>query len=909
MYVVVFYFAPMPSEHQQRVVVCMKEMVCMIKQAEQRLGNYRLIQLLGKGAFSDVYLGEHLYLSTPVAIKVLRSRVDLPALDDFLTEARYISHLGHPHIIRVFDFGLEADAPFLVMDYAPYGNLRDLHPRGSVVPLPAIVSYVQALASALQYAHDQHLVHRDLKPENVLLGPKHEVLLSDFGLALLTSGSESLQVRERFGTLAYMAPEQICSRPCPASDQYALAVMVYEWLSGQLPFQGSAAQLSNQYLHAIPASLHGRHPEIPLAVEQVVFKALSKEPSRRYVDVLSFAVAFEEAYQAVSSLPLLHGPPTAPIEAGKAKTELNSLYGSKQNIPVSLTPMVGREQELKAICARLSRPEVRLLTLTGPGGVGKTRLAIALSIEMLPDFARNACAVWLASLSDPDLVMPTILRTLGLPECKELSPFEQLVTALREKPFLLLLDNFEHLLAAAPQLLALLVACSQLKILVTSRAALQVQGEYEFAVPPLALPNLHQLPGVEDLSHVESVALFLQYAEARDHKFKLTRDNAAVIAEICTRLEGLPLAIELAARRSKVLSLQTLLSRLEYGLEVLTGGAQNIAAHQQTLRSTIAWSYDLLSSEEQLLFRRLSVFDGEFSLEAAEAVVKAPGGMTIPVLDAVASLVDKSLLEHREQEGPERYLCLSGLIREYGLERLAAVGELERARDAHAQYYLALAEKAEPALKGAEQANWLERLEHKHHNLRAALLWLLERGQLEEALRLAAALEQFWLMGGHASEGYSFLEKALEASRESNAPISAQVRAKALRVSDALVRNQEDSGQVIDLVEESEEMSRPLQDRQEDRFSGSNPLVFMAHNCDALSFRPARVSSSLHESLTAREVEVMYLLAMGLRNAQIAERLVVSPHTVNGHVQSIYGKLGVNSRSAVTRYAFQHQLV
>lgn len=882
----------------------------MIERAEQRLGNYRLIQLLGKGAFSDVYLGEHLYLSTPVAIKVLRSRVDSPTLDDFLTEARNISHLIHPHIIRVFDFGLEAEAPFLVMDYAPYGNLGDLHPPGSVVPLPAIVSYVQALASALQHAHDQHLVHRDLKPENVLLGPKHEVLLSDFGLALLTSGSESLQVKERFGTLAYMAPEQIRGRPCPASDQYALAVMVYKWLSGQLPFQGSAAHLSIQHLHAFPASLHERHPEIPLAVEQVVFKALSKEPSRRYVDVLSFAKAFEEACQAISSLPLLRSLPAASVEAGETRARLNGFYGSMQHMPVFLTPMVGREQELKEVYVQLSRPEVRLLTLTGPGGVGKTRLAMALSIEMLPDFAQHACAVWLASLSDPDLVVPTILRILGLLESRELSPFEQLVAALCEKPFLLLLDNFEHLLSAAPQLLALLAACPQLKILVTSRAALHLQGEYEFAVPPLALPDLHQLPGVEDLSHVEAVALFLQCAEARNHKFKLTRDNAAVIAEICTRLEGLPLALELAAGRSKVLSLQALLSRLEHGLEVLTGDKQNVAAHQQALRNTIAWSYDLLSSEEQLLFRRLSVFDGEFSLEAAEAVAMALGGMTIPVLDAVASLIDKSLLRQQEQEGSERYLCLLGLVREYGLERLAAIGELEHARDAHAQYYLALAEKAEPALKGAEQAFWLERLEHKHRNLRAALLWLLERRQMEEALRLAAALEQFWLMRGHVSEGHSFLGQALEASRESNAPISAQVRAKALCVSDALVRNQEDSRQVIDLVEESEEKSRPLQDQQEDMPSGSNHPVFITHNRDTLSIRPTRVSSPpLHEALTAREVEVMHLLAMGLRNAEIAERLVVSPHTVNGHVQSIYSKLGVNSRSAVTRYALKYQLV
>jgi serine/threonine protein kinase len=268
-----------------------------MERVEQRLGNYRLKQLLGKGAFADVYLGEHLYLSTPVAIKVLRSPLDSPTLAGFLTEARHVSHLVHPHIIRVFDFGLESEVLFLVMDYAPNGNLRQKHSPGSAVPLPTIVTYIMALASAIQYAHDQHLIHRDLKPENVLLGPKHEVWLSDFGLALLTADRESLQVKERFGALSYMAPELISGQHVPACDQYALAVIAYEWLCGHLP----AAHISNQHLYTDPPSFCEEHPEIPRAVEQVVLKGLSKESTQRFVDVLSFARALEEASQAVSS--------------------------------------------------------------------------------------------------------------------------------------------------------------------------------------------------------------------------------------------------------------------------------------------------------------------------------------------------------------------------------------------------------------------------------------------------------------------------------------------------------------------------------------------------------------------------------------------------------------------------------
>jgi predicted ATPase/serine/threonine protein kinase/DNA-binding CsgD family transcriptional regulator len=907
--VIELYFAALIKNGSMLLLDKRKENVFMLERLDQRLGNYRLIQLLGKGTFSDVYLGEHLYLSTPAAIKVLRSRVDSPTLDDFLCEARLISQLVHPHIIRVFDFGLEAEAPFLVMDYAPYGNLREMHPAGSIVSLPVIVSYVMALASALQHAHDQHLIHRDLKPENVLLGSKHEVLLSDFGLALLTSDSESLHIKERFGTLAYMAPEQICGQPCPASDQYALAVMTYKWLCGQLPFQGTASSLSNQHLYTVPASLHEMHPRISLAVEQVVFKALSKEPSQRYVDVLSFAMEFEEACRTIS--PMYHLPPPSSARALiEAREDLNSVDRSvqKPSIPLSLTALVGREQELQLVHDRLWRPGVRLLTLTGPGGVGKTRLALAL-IEMQQDLARETCVVWLTPLRNPDQVLPTILHTLGLPEDREFHPFEQLVAALRERPLLLLLDTFEHLLSAAPQLTDLLSFCPQLKILVTSRAALHLQGEYEFTVPPLALPDVHHLPDVEELSHVEAVALFLQCAEACDHTFKLTQDNAAVIAAICARLEGLPLAIELAAGRSKLLSLQTLLARLEHGLELLTGGKQNVAAHQQNVRQTIAWSYELLSAQEQLLFRRLSVFVGAFSLEAAEVVAMEPGGMTVPILETVASLVDKSLLEQREWEGSEHFLYLFALVREYGVERLVASGEMERMQDMHAHYYLLLAEQAEPALLAAGQGIWLERLDHEHGNLRAAFQWLLERHLLEEALRLAAALQQFWLIRGDVSEGRNFLEQALEAAREGDVPISAHVKAKALKAVDTLVGYEEDHTPTVNLVEERGLSGKQCPGKQEGIQSNLDYPDITIHRADETTIKLTPIPSPPHEELTPREVEVMQLLAMGLRNAQIAERLVVSPHTVNGHVQSIYGKLSLNSRSAVTRYVLESHLL
>src|SRR6266700_4018849 len=477
----------------------------MLERVEQRLGNYRLKQLLGKGAFADVYLGEHLYLSTPVAIKVLHSGLDSTRLADFLTEARHVSHLVHPHIIRVFDFGLESNVPFLVMDYAPNGNLRQKHLSGITVPLPTIVTYIMALASALQYAHDQHIVHRDLKPENVLLGPRHEVLLCDFGLAMLTSDQESLQVKERFGTLSYMAPELIRGQPVPASDQYALAVMVYEWLCGHLPFEGLTAHISNQHLYTDPPSLCEEYPEIPRAVEQVVLKGLSKEPAQRFVDVLSFAKALEEASQAVSSSNLLSALPA--MTHYDVRSSLDSLDKRYRNVPVPLTPLIGRERELQAARDLLLRPEVRLVTMTGTGGIGKTHLALTLGNELQETFAEGVCFASLSTTYDSELVMPTILPALGLHEMRDRSPMQLLKTSLRDKQLLLVLDNFEQVLPAAPHLSELLLSCPGLKILVTSRALLHIGGEYEFTLQPLEVPDMRHVPARESLSQVASVAL------------------------------------------------------------------------------------------------------------------------------------------------------------------------------------------------------------------------------------------------------------------------------------------------------------------------------------------------------------------------------------------------------------------
>ncbi len=492
-------------------------------------------------------------------------------------------------------------------------------------------------------------------------------------------------------------------------------------------------------------------------------------------------------------------------------------HALKSNLPAQLTQLIGREQEMLAASALLRRPDVRLLTLTGTGGVGKTRLGFQIATDLLKNFADGVYFVSLAPIRDPELVIPTIVQILALREAEDQPLFEHLKSYLREKHLLLLLDNFEQVITVAPLLTELLQACHDLKMVVTSRAVLHVSGEHEFPVPPLTLPDLKQLPENEALKQYGAVALFLQRAEAIKPDFHMTNANARTIAEICARLEGLPLAIELAAARMKLLPPRALLARLDKRLQVLTSGAQDMPVRQQTLRNTIAWSYDLLNSEEQRLFRRLSVFVGGCTLEAAETVVQAVSNESNEdVLDGVASLIDKSLLQQTEHEGEVPCLIMLETIREYGLDVLAASGEMEITRQAHAAYYLQLSEEADPELQGPQQLVWLKRLEQEHENLRAAMQWSLEqaedegaRQRKETALRLGAALRRFWMIHDHIREGRSFLEQALTACQG----IVASVRAKALRAAASLAVYIDDTERAERLCEESLTLCRELEDR------------------------------------------------------------------------------------------------
>ncbi|HEY5058401.1 MAG TPA: protein kinase [Gaiellaceae bacterium] len=743
-------------------------------QVGSEVAGYRIDGLLGRGGMGMVYVAEHLLLGRKAALKTLL--VELASDSDFKTrfirESQMVAAIDHPNIIPIYDAGEIEGTAYIAMRFVPGRDLDVMIKQQRQLSAHEALSILDQAGAALDAAHVRGLVHRDIKPANILIEEGTDrIYLTDFGIAKEAGTSGGLTQPGFFlGTVDYAAPEQIEGQEIgPPADLYAFGCVLFECLAGRKPFVGATdiAVIKSHVLDP-PPSLTELRPDLPAAIDAVITRALAKMEADRYGSCRELIEAAQMALgasggAAAPPAPAAPAASAAPFDSVAAAPLATATAAAPEAaLPTSATAIVGRERELADVIALIHNSTSRLVTLTGLGGTGKTRLAVAAAATVASEFDLVAF-IDLAPVQDPGFVPSAVAQALGARESANQSALEAVRDRLGGRSALLVLDNFEQVLAAAPFVAELLEAIPSARVLVTSQGTLRLRGEREYAVPPLSLPDADDVSDLDALRASPAIGLFVERAQESRADFELNEENAEAVVEICRRLDGIPLAIELAAARVKLLPPQALRSRLQRRLELLTGGSAGLPERQRTLRGAIDWSYDLLTETEQAVMTRLGAFVGGCSLEAAEGVCGEPFGLGIGgMVDTLASLVDKSLVRQSEGADGEPRFGMLETIREYAGERLEGRGEAEQVRRLHTGRFLDLVEAAEPELTRSNQAAWLQRLDDENGNIRAALAWSLEAGEVDLALRFAGALVRYWSIRGYMLEGRDWLREAIE---------------------------------------------------------------------------------------------------------------------------------------------------
>ncbi|HYR51653.1 MAG TPA: protein kinase [Candidatus Dormibacteraeota bacterium] len=765
------------------------------------LARYRIIQKLGQGGFGEVYHATDLELERPVALKVLsRAAADNPVTrTQLLREARLACSLSHPHVVTIYSVDRAEDLDFIVMEYVDGRTLRDVL-RNGPLPLEQVLDLGAEIADALGAAHEIGLLHRDIKPANIMITTRGSAKVLDFGLAKRVlakdAASDSTMTGEGVvkGTVDYMSPEQTRGEPLDArSDLFSLGAVLYECATGKRPFPGAR---DFEVMHAIttldPLPPSRVRDGLDAGIDPILSRALAKEVSSRYASSRELARGLRSLRKG---------------EAGASSLTLRlpaTPRSRSHNLPPELTSFIGREEEIAHIKRLFG--STRLLTLTGTGGSGKTRLALRVARDLLEGCADGVWFVDLAPLSDPSLVPQAVASALSLKEVAGKSLKETLADHLVGKSLLLVLDNCEHLVGASARLVAdLLYTCPGLHVLTTSREALHVPGEVVWSIPSLKVPGASDLGAAswQRLREFESVQLFVARAEAVHSLFSLGENNGPAVAQICRGLDGIPLAIELAAARVGALPPQEILTRLEDRFRLLTKSSRGVIERQQTLRAAIDWSHDLLSDPERGLFRRLGIFAGSFGLEAAEIVCSGDGVDRSEVLDLTTKLFEKSLLVAEEDSrGTGRYRLLETL-RDYARERMKAAQEDSALRRRHSEYFLSVVEQSEAELQGPDQARWFHRLDSDHENIRVAIMAAIGEREHAIASRYCGSLWRFWWVRGMWAEGRTKLGEVLEGESPPGA-----ARLKVLHGAAVLARGQGAYDEAESLLHQGLEMAR-----------------------------------------------------------------------------------------------------